>query len=311
MAVFFPVHLADTASWVVEDFNDSTLNDDVTHSTVDGGDSIFANWDSTVENKYWARPPFTGDTIWTFTPGIKGFGGIWNLIINNAGICLDIYAVWPDSEQLVGTIPNNYFDQFWGFVSDECFWKIRITGGPCPGNAEEFTLDNMTYTHGGEAGNCWDECCKCCLCPEFSPSFTTLAGQNAIQQMQQKPLINKINKSRLTLNKEEVLRRLFNVKKSELTAKYQEYLKKWEVIKKSLNQEKINELLISDNPMLKYFNEIGNLKYQEFEKEYKKILIEMNKVQQLMHKRNFITNYKTKKMTRGGCGCNRKTDEKK
>lgn len=81
-------------------------------------------------------------TTWSFTPQIIAYGGDWTLGgPGGSGNSLLVYI----GSDLVGSIPNSYGGEFWGFISDTPFTSVKFIGGPGT-NQQRYSLDNMVYS---------------------------------------------------------------------------------------------------------------------------------------------------------------------
>jgi hypothetical protein len=124
-------------SWLTEDFNDATLNPEISVTTTVGsvGGGV---WNDQVK----LSPPQT--TTFSFSPSIFAFGGNWDLTPLGPGTGI---AVLADGNP-VGEISNDYDGGFWGFVSDSNFTNVLLQAGSgtaSPFNQETFTIENMVY----------------------------------------------------------------------------------------------------------------------------------------------------------------------
>ena len=83
-------------------------------------------------------------TTWNFTPGITAYGGNWTLGgPGGSGNSLQVYIA--DSSLYVGSIPNSYSGEFWGFISDSSFASVNLKGG-AGSNQQHYSLDDMVYS---------------------------------------------------------------------------------------------------------------------------------------------------------------------
>ena len=81
-------------------------------------------------------------TTWGFTPQITAYGGDWTLGgPGGSGNSLQFYI----GTDIVGSIPNSYGGEFWGFISDIPFTSVKVIGGSGT-NQQHYSLDNMTYS---------------------------------------------------------------------------------------------------------------------------------------------------------------------
>lgn len=127
-----------------EFFDDATLNPGV---------SVASDYPGYVTGGVWWDRLVCPDsglttTIWMFAKPIHAFGAYWNPGVPGgpgARIAVAINGSWVD----VGEIPQNYVDQFWGFVSAIPFNAVRLKpGSNCNGAwCETYELDNMVYSY--------------------------------------------------------------------------------------------------------------------------------------------------------------------
>ncbi len=131
---------AAAGSWETEDFNDATLNADVSVESDKGSINVGGYW--------FDRPEYGTDdqTTWTFSEPICAWGGTWYVgsdWTGGPGSHLEVFL--GDTWETVGVIPNYYDDQFWGIVSDAPFTQVRLTAYNDDGWRESYALDDMVY----------------------------------------------------------------------------------------------------------------------------------------------------------------------
>lgn len=133
------------SSYEEEVFNDTTLNAGVSVTT----DSGYVN---TTKEVWWDElvcPAFgQTNTTWQFDTPIIAYGGYWNPgVPSGPGAGIEVEVAINGEWVVVGEIPNNYVNQFWGFVSTEPFSAVRLNNGSnCNGAwTEKYELDNMVY----------------------------------------------------------------------------------------------------------------------------------------------------------------------
>ena len=134
--------------FLTEDFSDDQLNPGVSFVSSESGhinpaeecyQDVLA---STSQNE-----PMT---IWSFSPGIVGFGGNWTLGgPGGSGNSLLVYLA--DSSLFVGAISNDYGGEFWGFTSDASMTSVKLIGGS-GSNQQNYRLDDMVYSPVPEPG---------------------------------------------------------------------------------------------------------------------------------------------------------------
>jgi len=83
-------------------------------------------------------------TTWSFAPQVTGYGGNWTLGgPGGSGNILLVYTA--DSPLYVGSIPNSYGGDFWGFTSDTPFASVKLIGGG-GSHQQQYSLDDMVYS---------------------------------------------------------------------------------------------------------------------------------------------------------------------
>lgn len=135
-------------SWLAEDFNDGTLNPEI--SVVSDNGLVLSGgfwWDALMYD-----PPKTY-TTWTFTVPIYAFGGTWDLgsfwqdgfghYVGGPGSNIEVLinGSWVN----IGVIDREYQWVFWGFVSDAPFTQVRLQAYNSEGWVERYRLDNLKY----------------------------------------------------------------------------------------------------------------------------------------------------------------------
>lgn len=134
--------IAAVGAYMTESFEDAIFNTGV---TVDSGTQGHVNpalekWQDTL-NSDSAKGSFT---VWNFDPKMKAFGGTWTLggpggSGNYIEITLEEFSISP-----VAYISSQYNNEFWGFVSDVAFSKVKLTGGSAD-HQQSYDLDDMVY----------------------------------------------------------------------------------------------------------------------------------------------------------------------
>ncbi len=138
--------------YLIEDFNDDTLNAGLSYS----GSGVI---DSQVWRDWVA--PGEGFGNWYFDTPITGVGANWDLTPAGAGVGIRITLIYSDysEEVLPIEIPNTASGMFVGLFSDKPIIQIRYTGGSqvYSGNTdhseESFTMDDLVYIPFGAGGN--------------------------------------------------------------------------------------------------------------------------------------------------------------
>ena len=128
--------------FLTEEFSDSQLNDGVSFVSTESGhiNPTLEHYQDVLTSESQNEPM----TTWSFTPEVYGYGGNWTLGgPGGSGNSLLVYIA--DSSLLVGTIPNSYGGEFWGFISDTPFTSVQLVGGSGT-NQQNYTLDNMVYS---------------------------------------------------------------------------------------------------------------------------------------------------------------------
>ena len=133
-----------------EDFADSTLATGLS-ATFGSNASI----GSGVLNVNGQLLGFPTPTVFTFSPGVTGFGGIFDLTPggNGGGLELDIAFsnATTTSVFIPGTDPE--FNGFFGVTSNGAtITSVTLNGASFTGNGESFTLDNLQYSTGTGTG---------------------------------------------------------------------------------------------------------------------------------------------------------------
>jgi hypothetical protein len=127
--------------YITEDFNDATLNPELSVvSTFPGYISGGVWWDRLVYN---TAPKTT--TTWIFAVPVYAFGGTWNLG-GPGGPGSNIEVLINGAWVSVGVINRSYINRFWGFVSDVPFTQVRLQAYNGEGWCETYELDNMVYS---------------------------------------------------------------------------------------------------------------------------------------------------------------------
>ncbi|MBN1912385.1 MAG: PEP-CTERM sorting domain-containing protein [Pirellulales bacterium] len=134
--------------FMTEEFADDQLNPGVSFDASESGhiNPAEENYQDVLASTSQNEPM----TIWHFAPGITGYGGNWTLGgPGGSGNSLLVYLA--DSSVYVGTIPNSYSGEFWGFTSDIPFTSVKLIGGNGI-HQQHYSLDNMVYSQVPEPG---------------------------------------------------------------------------------------------------------------------------------------------------------------
>lgn len=126
-----------------EDFSDDQLNPGVSFVSTESGhiNPALECYQDVLASQSQNEPM----TIWSFAPGIKGYGGNWTLGgPGGSGNSLLIYV--GDPPLFVGAISNSYNGGFWGFISDDPFTTVTLIGGSGT-NQQNYSLDDMVYSN--------------------------------------------------------------------------------------------------------------------------------------------------------------------
>ncbi len=127
--------LAAAGPTTLEDFNDTTLATGLSFTSTVGAISggLFND----------QLDPAGQTTTFSFAPGIKAFGGNFDLTPGGPGIGI-AFTLAPGG--LVGSeVPNTYSGQFFGFISTTAFTSVELTGGTQTAGVETYNLDNLHF----------------------------------------------------------------------------------------------------------------------------------------------------------------------
>ena len=129
------------APCLTEDFADTLLNVGVSYISTESGhiNPEQECYQDVLASQSQNEPM----TVWTFVPPIAAYGGDWTLGgPGGSGNSLLVYIA--DDSLYVGTIPNSFDGEFWGFISDTAFSSVRVVGGSGT-NQQHYCLDDMVY----------------------------------------------------------------------------------------------------------------------------------------------------------------------
>jgi hypothetical protein len=129
---------AAVGSFDIEYFDDAVLEPGVS-VTSDVG------YVDTTNKLWWDQLNGSDDTLWSFAKPLYGWGAqLWNPAgPGGPGSGVRLYA---DGVLVPQEVPNNYSNQFFGFVSDVPFTQVLMTEGTDPsGWRETLHMDNMVY----------------------------------------------------------------------------------------------------------------------------------------------------------------------
>ncbi|MCB1745917.1 MAG: hypothetical protein KDK06_02000, partial [Gammaproteobacteria bacterium] len=123
----------DRAAWesavagavLTEDFADAVLNSGVTFVSAESGhvNPALELYQDVLASTSGNLPA----TTWHFAPDIVAFGGTWTL--GGPGGSGNSLLVYADTTTFVGSIPNSYDGEFWGFVASAPMSSLRLVGG--------------------------------------------------------------------------------------------------------------------------------------------------------------------------------------
>jgi len=128
--------------YLTEDFADTLLNDGVSYVSTESGhiNPMLECYQDVLASQSQNEPM----TTWTFVPRTAAYGGDWTLGgPGGSGNSLLVYIA--DDSLYVGSIPNSFNGEFWGFISDTPFSSVSLVGGPGT-NQQHYCLDNMVYS---------------------------------------------------------------------------------------------------------------------------------------------------------------------
>jgi hypothetical protein len=131
-----------SGQFLTEDFTDDQLNPGVSFVSTESGhvNTALGCYQDVLASESQNEPT----TTWSFVPQMAAYGGNWTL--GGPGGSGNSLAVYIDELSLyVGSIPNSYGGEFWGFTCDTPFTSVRLTGGPGT-NQQNYCLDDMVYS---------------------------------------------------------------------------------------------------------------------------------------------------------------------
>ncbi len=141
---------AAVGSTTTEDFADSTLATGL--SATFGSNASIGSGVLTVIGQLSTIPT---PTVFTFSPGVTGFGGDFDLTLFGNGGGLDLLITFSNTSTtdvfIAGTDPE--FNGFFGVVSNGATISSVTLKGPFFGNGESFTLDNLQFSTGTGTGD--------------------------------------------------------------------------------------------------------------------------------------------------------------
>ena len=130
------------SQFLTEDFSDLELNTGVSFVSSESGhiNPALGYYQDVLASTSQNSPM----TTWSFTPEIIAYGGNWTLGgPGGSGNSLQVFIA--DSSLNVGSIPNSYSGEFWGFISDSSFTSVNLIGGGGT-NQQHYNLDDMVYS---------------------------------------------------------------------------------------------------------------------------------------------------------------------
>ena len=122
--------------FVTEDFNDATLDAEVTVVTTNG---------LLINSQFEDMLGFTDVTTWSFDPPINAWGGNFDCEPGGAGTGIAIELVNGVMFDVPTEIPNTCAG-FFGFTSDMAFKSVILTEGSTPNVQETYFFDDMVYS---------------------------------------------------------------------------------------------------------------------------------------------------------------------
>jgi len=142
---------AAVGSTTTEDFADTTL---ATGLSATLGSNAFIG--SGVLNVNSQLLTFPTPSVLTFSPGVTGFGGTFDLTPGGNGGGLDLLITFSNATTtdvfIAGTDPQ--FNGFFGVVSNgTTISSVTLKGASFTGNGESFTLDNLQFSTGTGTGD--------------------------------------------------------------------------------------------------------------------------------------------------------------
>jgi len=138
------------ASTTTEDFSSSTLT---TGLSATFGSNAFIG--SGVLNVNGQLLTFPTPSVFTFSPGVTGFGGIFDLTPGGDGGGLNLLITFSNATTTGTLIPGGtpQFNGFFGVISNGVtISSVTLRGASITGNGESFTLDNLHSTGGRPGG---------------------------------------------------------------------------------------------------------------------------------------------------------------
>jgi hypothetical protein len=142
---------AAVGSTTTEDFADSTLATGLS-VTFGSSNAFIGNGVLNVNSQLLTFPT---PSVLTFSPGVTGFGGTFDLTPGGNGGGVDLFITFSNASTtdafIAGTTPQ--FNGFFGVVSNGvAISSVTLKGASFTGNGESFTLDDLQYTTGTGTG---------------------------------------------------------------------------------------------------------------------------------------------------------------
>jgi len=126
----------------METFTDNILHDPgLTVKASPQGHITLEKWHNTLNTD--SNNSFT---VWQFDPKITAFGGTWNLA-GGGGSGNYLVVTLEELATVAGYLGSGYTNDFWGFVCDQPFSEVKLTGGSAD-NQQVYDLDDMVYAPG-------------------------------------------------------------------------------------------------------------------------------------------------------------------
>jgi hypothetical protein len=143
-------------SFLTENFNDTTLNDEISGIQSDAADAsspaATGIGSGVFQDVVWSSNTPEYETTISFSPELLAWGATFNLApsADQIGEGINIYLYSGTTKIFVETLDpawySNYNNTFFGFTSTLPFDRIVLAGAGCfPDARETYTLDNMQY----------------------------------------------------------------------------------------------------------------------------------------------------------------------
>ena len=136
-------------AFLTEDFSDEELNPGVSYVSTESGHINPAQecYQDVLASQSQNEPM----TTWIFEFPVTAYGADWTLG-GPGGSGNNLLVYLEDGSVYVGSIPNSYGGEFWGFVSDMPFSSVRVVGGSGT-QQQHYCMDDMVYVPEFEPGH--------------------------------------------------------------------------------------------------------------------------------------------------------------